>query len=101
MKDGIMPTTPDSMLAQSPDVCGGRIRIEGTRITVHRVATLYRHGQAAEDIVRTYPQLSIGQVYAALAYYHANRSEIDADLAADDAQYDQLKQEELTRRRTP
>lgn len=96
-----MPTTLDSLLAQSPEVCGGRIRIEGTRITVHRIATLYRQGQSAEDIVRTYPHLKIGQVYAALAYYHANQVEIDAELAADDAEYDQLKQAELARRGAP
>ncbi len=29
--------------------------------------------------------LTVGQVYAALAYYHANREEIDADLAAEEA----------------
>ena len=96
-----MPTTLDSMLVQSPDVCGGRIRIDGTRITVHRVATLYRQGQSAEDIVRTYPHLLIGQVYAALAYYHANRKAIDAELAADDAEYERLKQAELARREAP
>jgi uncharacterized protein (DUF433 family) len=96
-----MATTLDSMLVQSPEVCGGRIRIDGTRITVHRIATLYRQGQSAEDIVRTYPNLPVGQVYAALAYYHANRAEMDADLAADDTKYDQLKQEELARRGAP
>ena len=81
----------DSILARTPDVCGGRIRIDGTRITVHRIATLYRQGQTAEDIAQTYPHLSLGQVYAALAYYHANREEIDAELAAADAEYDKLR----------
>ena len=76
------------MLVQTSDVCGGRIRIDGTRITVHRIATLYQQGQDAEEISRTYPHLSLGQVYTALAYYHANRAEIDAELAAADAQYD-------------
>jgi hypothetical protein len=31
--------------------------------------------------------LSLAQVYAALAYYHANRDEIEADLAEEDAEY--------------
>ena len=43
----------------------------------------------------------MGQIFAALAYYHANRGEIDAQLGADDAECDQLKQEELARRGTP
>ena len=55
----------DAMLVTTPGVCGGRIRIEGTRITVHRIATLYKQGQGPEDIARTYPHLSLSQVYAA------------------------------------
>jgi uncharacterized protein (DUF433 family) len=73
------------------DVCGGRVRIDGTRITVHRIATLYRQGLGAEEIAQTYPHLSLSQVYAALAYYHANRREIEFELAAADALYDELK----------
>jgi uncharacterized protein (DUF433 family) len=81
----------DSLLVRTPGVCGGRIRIDGTRITVHRIAVLYKQGQNAEEIARTYPHLTLGQVYAALAYYHANRDEVEAELAADDAEYDALK----------
>lgn len=86
-----MSTTLDSLLVRSPGVCGGRIRIDGTRITVHRIAVLYKQGQNAEEVARTYPHLSLGQVYAALAYYHANRDEVEAELAADDVEYDALK----------
>ena len=86
-----MSTTLDSLLVRTPGVCGGRIRIDGTRITVHRIAVLYKQGQNAEEVARTYPHLSLGQVYAALAYYHANRDEVEAELAADDAEYDILK----------
>ena len=49
-RDKIMSVALDAMLVRTPDVCGGRIRIDGTRITVHRVATLYKQGQNAEDI---------------------------------------------------
>ncbi len=89
-----MSVALDSMLVRTPDVCGGKLRIDGTRITVHRVATLYKQGQSGEDIAQTYPHLSLGQVYAALAYYHANREEIDSALAAADAQYDELRRQE-------
>ncbi len=90
-----MTVTLDAMLASTPDVCGGRIRIDGTRITVHRIATLYKQGQSAEDIAQTYPHLSLGQVYAALAYYHANRAEIDSELATADAIYDAGRSESM------
>ena len=90
-----MSTTLDAMLVKTPDVCGGRIRIDGTRITVHRVATLYKQGQSAEEISQTYPHLSLGQIYTALAYYHANREVVESELAAEDAQYDELKHPRL------
>jgi len=86
-----MSTMLDSLLIRTPDVCGGRIRIDGTRITVHRIAVLYKQGQHAEDIAQSYPHLSLSQIYTALAYYHANRDEIDAELAAADVEYDELK----------
>lgn len=81
------------MLVETPGVCGGRLRINGTRITVQRVATLYKQGLCAEDIEQTYEHLSLAQVFAALAYYHANRTEVDAALAEEDALYDELKRE--------
>lgn len=89
-----MPVTLDAMLVATADTCGGRIRIEGTRITVHRIATLYRAGQSAEEIAVTYPHLSLGKIYAALAYYHANRGGIDAELTATDLQYEHLREQQ-------
>lgn len=88
-----MSITPDTMLAQSPDICGGRIHIGGTRITVHRIAVLYKQGQSPEEVVQTYPHLSLAQVYSALAYYHANRDEIEKELAESDSLYDELKRQ--------
>ena len=87
----------DEMLVKSQDVCGGRIRIDGTRITVDRIATLYKQGQCPEDITQTYPHLSLSQVYAALAYYHANRAEIESALATADALYDELARQDSSR----
>ena len=81
----------DSMLVTTPGVCGGKIRIDGTRITVLRIASLYKQGLSAEEVVQTYPHLSLGQVYAALAYYHTNRQEIEAAIDAENAVYDELK----------
>ena len=84
-------TALDTMLVSTPDVCGGQMRIDGSRITIQRIATLYQQGQDADEIARTYPHLTLGQIYAALAYYHSNRAEIDVELASADAEYDELK----------
>ena len=37
-------------------------------------------GLIPEEIARKFGHLSLAQVHAALAYYHANQGEIDADL---------------------
>ena len=86
-----MPVQIDTMLEQSPDVCGGRLRIAGTRITVHQIAALDRQGQTVRNIVENCPYLTYAQVYAALAYYHANREEVDAQLTQEAKDYDRLK----------
>ena len=89
-------TTPlDKMLVKTPGVCGGRLRVAGTRITVDRIATLYRQGESPEEIARTYPHLTLVQIYTALAYYHAHRDEVDRELAATDAEYDRLRTQQL------
>ena len=73
----------DSLLTHSPELRHGRVRISGTGITVHRVAALSNLGHSPEDIVRKYKHLTLAGVHAALAYYHANREQVDTELAAD------------------
>jgi len=88
-----MSTQISSLLVSSPDVCGGHLRIEGTRITVNQMVVLYKQGYGPEDIADQYPQLTLAQVYAALAYYHANREEIEADLMAEKLEAERLEKE--------
>ena len=79
------PTDIGTLITRSPEIRGGRPRIAGTGVTVRRIVTWYRLGLTAEEIADQFGHISVGQIYAALAYYHANREEIDADLAAEDA----------------
>ena len=72
----------DKMIIKEPALRGGRPIIAGTGTTVRTVAELYKLGLAAEDIAGELP-LSLAQIYAALAYYHLNRVDFDADIAAD------------------
>lgn len=86
----------DAMLVHTPDVCDGRLRIDGTRVTVLQIATLYKRGESAEEIAQNFPQLDLSQVYTALAYYHANRPEVDRELADEQAEFDRLKGQHST-----
>src|SRR5467141_1144068 len=88
-----MSTEIATLLVSSPDVCGGRLRIEGTRITVNQLASLYKQGYNAEEIADQYPHLTMAQVYAALLHYHTNQEEIDADLAAEKKEAERLEHE--------
>ncbi|MDQ3755240.1 MAG: DUF433 domain-containing protein [Acidobacteriota bacterium] len=72
-----------SLLTSSPQIRDGRPCVAGTRTTAHRVAVWYRMGQSPEEIAADYPHLTLAGVYAALAYYHANQAEVEAELAAD------------------
>ena len=80
-----METTVDigTLIVSSPDIRGGRPRIAGTGVTVQRMVGWYKLGLAPEDIVAEIGHLSLAQVYAALAYYHENKDEIEAAIASD------------------
>jgi uncharacterized protein (DUF433 family) len=81
-----------SLIVQDPEIRNGRPVVAGTRTTVARIVSWYKLGLSPEEIA---DQISLGlaQVYAALTYYHANRDEIDAEIADEDAEADRLEQE--------
>ena len=87
-----MATVTDigTFITQTPGVCGGRPRIAGTGVSIRRVAGWYKMGRSPEEIADQYGHLNLAQVHAAIAYYHANRDEIDAELAEEEAEYDRL-----------
>lgn len=82
-----------TLIVSSPDIRGGRPRIAGTGVTVRRIASWYKLGLNAEEIADRFGHLTVGQVFAALAYYYANREAVDADLAAEDALTEALERE--------
>jgi uncharacterized protein (DUF433 family) len=68
-----------------PGYCGGKPHILGHRVKVQHIAVWHqRMGMTPEEIVATYPSLSLPAVFAALAYYHSHRTDIDADIEADE-----------------
>jgi uncharacterized protein (DUF433 family) len=68
-----------------PGYCGGKPHILGHRVKVQHIVVWHqRMGMTPEEIVATYPSLSLPQLFAALAYYHSHRADIDADIEADE-----------------
>jgi uncharacterized protein (DUF433 family) len=80
-----------TLISRQPDIHGGCPIIAGTGVTVRRIAIWYKQGLNAEEIGDRIGHLTLAQVYAALTYYHANREEIDADIAAKEAEGDRIE----------
>jgi uncharacterized protein (DUF433 family) len=72
-----------SLIENRKGVHGGRPCVTGTSVSVRRIALWYKKGLVPEEIVQKFGHLSLAQVHAALAYYHANRDEIDRDLESE------------------
>jgi uncharacterized protein (DUF433 family) len=80
-----------TLIDRDSQIRGGRPKVAGTGLTVSRIAGWYKMGMTPEEIALEYPHLTLAQVHAALAYYHVNRDEIEADLAQEEATSLQLE----------
>ena len=81
-----MPATVDigTLIERSPEIRKGRPRIAGTGVTVRRIAGWHNLGLTPEEIAAKVEHLTLAQIHAALAYYHANREEVDDDIAREE-----------------
>ncbi len=69
----------------TPGVVGGKPRIAGRRITVQNIVIWHeRMGRGADEIATEY-DLTLSDVYAALAYYYDHREEIDQSIREGEA----------------
>src|SRR5437870_10556825 len=80
------PVEIGTLIARTPGIKHGSPHIAGTGVLVRTIARWSQQGLLPEEIVAKYDFLQLHQVHAALAYYHANRSEIETDLARIDAE---------------
>jgi len=70
----------------TPGVCGGRPRLVGRRIRVQDIVFTHEGmGLSPDEIVSQLPGVSLGDVYAALAYYHDHFEEIRREMDEDEA----------------
>jgi len=84
-----------TLIVRTPGIRGGRPHIAGTGVSVRRIVVLYKEGLSPEEIADEFGHLNLAQVHAALAYYHANREEIESDLAEEEAEAKRLQQQHL------
>ena len=87
-----------TLIERSPELRHNRPRIAGTGVSVRTVVGWYQLGMSPDEIAGEMPHLSFAQVYAALAYYFANRQEIDQDIAAEAAHVTDIERRHVRRR---
>jgi len=69
-----------SMIIRTPGILGGKPRIKGHRVGVHRVAGWWKLGLTIEEIGERLSTLTPAEIHAALAYYHLHREEIESHI---------------------
>lgn len=85
------PVEIGDLISRTPGIKSGTPHIAGTGVTVRTLVRWYKLGMSAEEIAAEYPQLSLAQIYGALAYYHANRDDMEVHLAAEEAESDRIE----------
>jgi uncharacterized protein (DUF433 family) len=84
--------TLDEHIEVTPGVAGGKPRIAGRRITVLDIVIWHkRMGRSADEISAEH-DLSLADVYAALAYYFDHRAEIDKSIRKGEAFAEALRE---------
>ncbi len=72
-----------SLIESRAGVHGSRPCVAGTSVSVRRIAQWHNMGLVPEEIAQKFGHLSLAQVHAALAHYHANQAELDSDMEAE------------------
>jgi uncharacterized protein (DUF433 family) len=72
----------------------GALRVAGTRVSIDSVVYAYLQGHSPETIIEQYPALSLEQVHGAIAFYLANKAEVDQYLDKQEQLWEKLRQEQ-------
>jgi uncharacterized protein (DUF433 family) len=83
-----LPFTFPVPLREDPQ---GVLRVGKTRVLLELVVHAYQQGESPEGIIEMYPALDLGDVFAVLAYYLANRAAMDEYLHQCDEEADALR----------
>ena len=94
-----MSTVTDigQMIVCKPELHGGRPCLAGTGVSVRRIVGWYKLGLSPEEIADRVGHLTLAQVHAALAFYHANQDEIEADITAEFAESNRIREQNSDR----
>lgn len=81
----------DSRIEINPNIKGGKPCIAGRRISVQNIVIWHeRMGKSADEIA-TEHDLTLTEIYVALAFYYANRKAIDQAIRDDENFAEKMK----------
>ncbi len=75
----------------------GTLVVAGSRVSLESVVRAFWTGETPETICQAYPALSLEQAYGAIAYYLAQRAQVEAELATQDTEVAHLREEARAR----
>ncbi len=83
----------DQHIEITPGICGGKPRIAGHRITVQNIVIWHEWmGRSPDEISAEY-NLTLSDIYAALAYYYDHQAEIDRMIKESEAFVEELRRQ--------
>jgi uncharacterized protein (DUF433 family) len=67
--------------------------IAGSRVSLDSIVYAFLRGGSPESIARSFPLITLEQVYGAMTFYLAHQAEIDAYLRQGEAEFEALRQQ--------
>jgi len=68
--------------------------ISGKRISLASVVYAFQRGAAPESILRSFPLLTLEEIYGAITFYLSNQEEVDTYLRESEAGFEKQRQQE-------
>jgi len=69
----------------------GAFYFVGSRVPLEVVVHEYKNGLPAESIADCFPTLSLEQIYGALAFYHANKADVEREMGRTDRKWEEFR----------
>ena len=68
------------MPAEYVEQRNGGYYVKGTRVSLDSIVYSFKDGESPETIRQNFPSLTLEQVYGAITFYLAHRSEVEANI---------------------
>ena len=65
--------------------------ITGTRVSLDSIVYAFLRGAAPESIARSFPSLTLEEVYGAITYYLSHQDDVDSYLRQSDREFEALR----------